>query len=226
MTKDEALKLALESLDNSIDTVWNEYLDDWRHGLLTRKLQLDAKLKMAEAHKKAITAIKEALEQPEQDMNYWYFRYHETLNKLNSVLAQPEQNLTCKSTQARLAACWGYVKAQPEQEPAAWYDKIMGMEVSMDVSTGEDDSHHRVYGTVYEVMLEVGGSEVDAILAIEDSRNFTAAPQRQPLTDEQMELLIEDIAEWSRYVEVDTAPQNLEKHVRQVLAAHAKGENT
>jgi hypothetical protein len=116
MTKDEALKLALESLDNSIDTVWNEYLDDWRHGLLTRKLQLDAKLKMAEAHKKAITAIKEALEQPEQDMNYWYFRYHETLNKLNSVLAQPEQNLTCKSTQARLAACWRYVKAQPEQE--------------------------------------------------------------------------------------------------------------
>jgi hypothetical protein len=114
--------------------------------------------------------------------------------------------------------------AQPT--PVAWYDKIMGMEVSMDVSTGEDDSHHRVYGTVYEVMLEVGGSEVDAILAIEDSRNFTSPPQRQPLTIEQLELLIEDIAEWSRYVEVDTAPQNLEKHVRQVLAAHAKGENT
>jgi hypothetical protein len=56
--------------------------------------------------------------------------------------------------------------------------------------------------------------------------NNNYPPQRQPLTGEQMELLIEDIAEWSRYVEVDTAPQTLEKHVRQVLAAHAKGENT
>jgi hypothetical protein len=28
---------------------------------------------------------------------------------------KPEQNLSCKSTQARLAASWGYVKAQPEQ---------------------------------------------------------------------------------------------------------------
>jgi len=37
---------------------------------------------------------------------------------------QPEQNLNCKSTQARLATAWGYVKAQPkepEQEPVASY---------------------------------------------------------------------------------------------------------
>jgi hypothetical protein len=61
----EVLKLALESLDNSIDTVWNEYLADWRHGLPTRKLQLDAKLKMAEAHEKAINSIKAALVQPD-----------------------------------------------------------------------------------------------------------------------------------------------------------------
>ena len=31
---------------------------------------------------------------------------------------QPEQNLNCKSVQARLATAWGYVKAQ--QEPVAW----------------------------------------------------------------------------------------------------------
>ena len=31
------------------------------------------------------------------------------------ISPQPEQNLNCKSTQARLAAAWGYVKAQPKQ---------------------------------------------------------------------------------------------------------------
>lgn len=63
----EAMKTALEALDNSIDTVWNEYLDDWRHGLPTRKAQLEAKLKMVEDHEKAITAIKAALAQPAQE---------------------------------------------------------------------------------------------------------------------------------------------------------------
>jgi hypothetical protein len=43
-----------------------------------------------------------------------------------------------------------------------------------------------VYGTVYEVMLEVGGSAVDAILAIEDSRNFTSPPLRLPLTEAEI----------------------------------------
>ena len=33
---------------------------------------------------------------------------------------QPDLNLNCKSVQARLATAWGYVKAQPEQEPVAW----------------------------------------------------------------------------------------------------------
>jgi len=35
---------------------------------------------------------------------------------IKEALAQPDQNLACKSTQARLAASWGYVKAQPDQE--------------------------------------------------------------------------------------------------------------
>ena len=32
----------------------------------------------------------------------------------NWCKAHPEQNLRCKSVQARLAAAWGFVKAQPE----------------------------------------------------------------------------------------------------------------
>ena len=50
--------------------------------------------------------------------------------------------------------------------------------------------------------------------------------QRKPLTDEEYEALVEDLGDWSRYVEVDTAHQTLTKHVRQVLAAHGIKENT
>jgi hypothetical protein len=65
--------------------------------------------------------------------------------------------------------------AAPVQRLAAWHDKIIGMEVSMDVSTGEDDIDHRVYGQVYEVMLAYDGGP-DVILAIESERNFTTPP--------------------------------------------------
>lgn len=54
---------------------------------------------------------------------------------------------------------------------------------------------------------------------------YTTPPERKPLTDEQSEALIEDLAEWSRHVEVDTAHESLEKHVRRVIAAHGiKGQ--
>jgi hypothetical protein len=157
MTKDEALKLALDALLlNNVE--WKSLADSGDAGYWRAEDQAHYKQTSG-----VIDAIKEALAQPEQgpvawgivasntgricqvtldadevaghkpeyikplytsppqrqpaqDIDYWYFRYHETLNKLNSVLAQPEQNLTCKSTQARLAACWRYVKAQPEQE--------------------------------------------------------------------------------------------------------------
>ncbi len=45
-------------------------------------------------------------------------------------------------------------------------------------------------------------------------------PPAQPLTDDKYEDLVEDLADWSRYVEVDTAHQSLEAHVREVLTAH------
>ena len=36
-----------------------------------------------------------------------------------SEVVQPQDNLNCKSVQARLATSWGYVKAQPQGE---WVD--------------------------------------------------------------------------------------------------------
>ena len=48
------LKKQHEALENSIDTVANEYHDDWRHGLPSRQKQLDAMAKMLELHREAI----------------------------------------------------------------------------------------------------------------------------------------------------------------------------
>ena len=45
---------------------------------------------------------------------------YEAITALREALAEPELNLNCKSVQKRLATVWGYVKAeQAEQEPVA-----------------------------------------------------------------------------------------------------------
>jgi len=63
----EALKLALEALEESIDTVRHAYEADWRHGYPTRKAQLASMKQGVEDHEQAITAVKAALAQPAQE---------------------------------------------------------------------------------------------------------------------------------------------------------------
>ena len=63
----QALELALEALEDSIDTVRHQYETDWRHGMPTRLVQLERMKIGVEGHERAITAIKEALAQPEQE---------------------------------------------------------------------------------------------------------------------------------------------------------------
>ena len=63
-------------------------------------------------------AMQQALEALElvDDGNTW--AVHEAITALREALAEPELNLNCKSVQKRLATVWGYVKAeQAEQEP-------------------------------------------------------------------------------------------------------------
>ena len=140
----------------------------------------------------AIAAIEEALAQPAQHLADDIEWEEDALEQL----AQPEQEQEQSGFFIRAAMrahsdCSDYTTppAQPEQEPVAWHNKIVGMEVSMDVSTGEDDAHHRVFGRVCEVMLEAFGATNDTILAIEASRNFTTPPKRTwvDLTDDEIE---------------------------------------
>jgi len=67
--KDEALKLALEALENSVDLVVEDaYNAEKLYGNYpTRQGKVGGLKVLAEQHKQAITAIKEALAQPEQE---------------------------------------------------------------------------------------------------------------------------------------------------------------
>ena len=79
------------------------------------------------------------------------------------------------------AAVYAIEQALAEPEPEPWHKKISGMEVSMDVSTGEDDIDHRIYGWVYEVIEADEHGTPDVILAIKEDQNYTAPTPRKPL---------------------------------------------
>ena len=95
----EALKLALEALENSVDLVVEDaYNAEQLYGKYpTRQKKVNGLKILAEQHKQAITAIKEALAQPEQDADRF----------CDANCVWTDHHPDCKL-------------AQPEQEPVAW----------------------------------------------------------------------------------------------------------
>ena len=63
----QLLQQALDALEESVDLVQHDYDADWRHGMPTRKAQLDASLNALTAHRATITALREALAAPEPE---------------------------------------------------------------------------------------------------------------------------------------------------------------
>ena len=73
------------------------------------------------------------------------------------------------------------------------------------------------------LVWEAGGCQPATSAEIAMWKALSAAPQpvaREPLSAEQYNILVEDLSEWSRHVEVDTAPRSLEEHIHQVFAIH------
>ena len=66
----EIMQQALDALVNARDIVWNEYKNDWRHGLPTRLSQIFAMEKDCKDHDKAIAALEAELAKPEQELDY------------------------------------------------------------------------------------------------------------------------------------------------------------
>jgi len=180
MTKDEALRLALEALEDLIEAGaedWSEQRPCVRIG------------------REVATAIKAAL-------------------------AQPEQNLSCKSTQSRLAASWGYVKVQPEQEPVAWRSDCGYVHINK-----HEDDDEPLYTsppkrqpdpydqTALELCDQCGWKAV-----IPGEPCFMCVKQRQPLTAEQINDIERDGEFWDDHSPLDFA--------RAIEQAHGIGDKT
>ena len=83
---------------------------------------------------------------------------------------------------------------QPVAVPDNWRDNLVGLHVSMDVSTGEENGGDRIFGEIEEVM---DGGDALVLLAVESSRNF-AAPAAQ---GDASQAAIDVLAERRRQIE-------------------------
>ena len=64
--------------------------------------------------------------------------YDKAIAAIKEALADTSPNFNCKSVQARLATAWGYVKAQPEHEPVAWYRDEDGIRIYYETKCWDD----------------------------------------------------------------------------------------
>jgi len=86
------------------------------------------------------------------------------------IVMQPN---TYTPEETREYAALAVREALERSAPEIHADQLLGLSVSMDVSTGDDDATHRIFGTIIDTMPSEDGN---IILAEEVSRNFGAAP--------------------------------------------------
>lgn len=95
----ETLQAAIDALEESVDTVQNDYDSDWRHGMPTRKAQLDASLLALNQHRAAIDELRAALAaQPADCGNTPY-------DEGPFTLAQPAEPVACESCEELQHLC-------------------------------------------------------------------------------------------------------------------------
>ena len=167
MTKDEALKLALNALENNRQT--HHYCEDtWyscpkhKDGCANESEGNECNCGADEANAeidKAITDIKEALAQPEQDSTYTYASSLATaiwqkhyikespkfalLDTIEGVLTQID-NMTCGLVREK--------PAQPEQEPVAYDKTEMNCFVQDLYDKKMQEGKHGHYETMFHVV--------------------------------------------------------------------------
>lgn len=93
-----------------------------------------------------------------------------------------KRRVTCKTCAAPTEAqslTGGAVPDRDGRMPSELRDWLEGMSVSMDVSTGDHDAHHRYYGVVSEVMDDAHDKHGVTLLVCDAQPNFAAAPLLQ-----------------------------------------------
>jgi len=96
-------------------------------------------------------------------------------------LLEPVECLDCGSNNVGIPATYDSlvdsVKSQPAQEPVDIAKFVEGMEVSIDVSTGDHDSTNRLFGTVTLVQQNQGSKHGLILLVQDPAPNFKPAAQ-------------------------------------------------
>lgn len=130
MTEKEALKMALEALEEAADAIdsWGSYAS----GYFQVKHDLEGDISKA---KSAITAIKEALAQPEQEQ-----------------LMSDQINYGMSVTQGGKRIDPMSIYKEPEQEPVAWMYEVNNAHTCLDLFEPPDDAYdegtlHPLYTT-------------------------------------------------------------------------------
>ena len=149
MTKDEALKLALEAIEGVLDDS-PKVLEASITGGLYEVVQC----------RDAITAIKEALAQPEHDYKdlyekekrrsaMWLSKYEEVAGPAPKAIpmAQPEQDGQCKLCTDGCPAC--DARKLPEQEPVAWLHRFIEGGISIGLKPEDLKRHPERWEPLY-----------------------------------------------------------------------------
>ena len=233
MTKDEALKLALEALQFALHVGFDE----------SSESQIKKGDKAGQQHRKAITAIKEALAQPEQEPEFFTHSVDQPYDWSEWVCPDPKGYLMkCCDCGLVHEAEFGVVRyrSETEREDCDRVDDpnlqaVFRMRRSEQWSP--EDTAHRAGGLPMaqpeqEPVAQCTESDswnckycrkTESCKALQDPRNFASPPQRKPLTMEWFRSAMAEIY-GIEIQEGDYCDDIL--LVRAVEAAHNIKENT
>ena len=201
MTKDEVLKLALEALEEAADAIdsWGSYAS----GYFQVKHDLESDISKA---KSVITAIKETLAQPEHGWTPERIKGMARLKEAqDKKLAQPDQeqlmsdqiNYGMSVTQGGKRIDPMSIYKEPEQEPVAMKFKIYKPTVPDPTRQGINNA---LLPWVYD---QDRASGFDATMWV--TPVATLSPQRNPLTDEEIILIVAECAASHQHTDIHFA---------------------
>ena len=181
MTDRQLLQQALDALKNSVDTVQHEYDADWRHGLPTRKAQLDGMKECLDAHIAAIASLRERLAQCD--------RCGKKLGGEGDIHTCTPKADPIGDAQDRLIA---ELAAQPEQEPVA-LEAVYKTIIHWDEGGGKRSRRElaRRIVTLYTTPLAAPMTEFEEAVAACDNTLHHAIDHWQDKASEQAALLRE-----------------------------------
>ena len=191
-----AAKLALEALENSVDLVREDaYQAEKIYGNYpTRQGKVNGLKVLADDHEKAITALRQALEQPAQKCSYPYCGCN------SKAWCKVERN-EALDKMAEHARELGLDYEPAQQEPVAWMDRD-GDLYANEPPKNWCPPHYPLYTTPpaaqpapdLQAELEATNRQVEILSdALAESRREVAqlksqpAPLQEPLTDEHIE---------------------------------------